>query len=131
MAKGMFVTAINCMDGRTQVPVIDWMKATFGADYVDMITEPGPDKILSDDSNSLVESIKNRLTISVNRHGSKIVGIVSHGDCAGNPVSKKEHLRMVRKAVDAVAGWGLNVTVLGLWLDTPDWKVEKVCERAG
>lgn len=131
MAEGTFVTAINCMDGRTQVPVIDWMKATFGADYVDMITEPGPDKILSDNSNSLVESIKNRLTISVNRHGSKVVGIVSHGDCAGNPVSKEEHLRMVRKAVDAVVGWGLNVTVLGLWLSAPDWQVEKVCERAG
>ncbi len=131
MAEGTFVTAINCMDGRTQVPVIDWMKATFGADYVDMITEPGPDKILSDDSNSLVESIKNRLTISVNRHGSKVVGIVSHGDCACNPVSKEEHLRMVRKAVDAVAGWSLNVTVLGLWLNASDWKVKKVCERAG
>ena len=131
MAEGTFVTAINCMDGRTQVPVIDWMKATFSADYVDMITEPGPDKILSDDSNSLVESIKNRLTISVNRHGSKVVGIVSLGDCAGNPVSKEEHLRMVRKAVDAVVGWSLNVTVLGLWLDAPDWKVEKVCERTG
>jgi hypothetical protein len=129
MAEGTFVTAINCMDGRTQVPVIDWMKATFGADYVDMITEPGPDKILSDDSNSLVESIKNRLTISVNRHGSKVVGIVSHGDCAGNPVSKEEHLRMVRKAVDTVAGWSLNVTVLGLWLDAPDWQVEKVYEK--
>lgn len=131
MAEGTFVTAINCIDGRTQVPVLDWMKATFSADYVDMITEPGPDRILSDDSNNLVESIKNRVMISVNRHVSKVVGIVSHGDCAGNPVSKEEHLRMVRKAVDTVVGWGLNVTVLGLWLDAPDWRVEKVYEKTG
>ncbi len=131
MVEGTFVTAINCMDGRTQIPVIDWMKATFNAEYVDMITEPGPDEILSGDSNNLVEPIKNRLTISVNSHGSKVVGIVSHGDCAGNPVSKEEHMRMICKAVDTVAGWGLNVTVVGLWLEAPDWQVEKVCERAG
>ena len=46
-----FCTAINCMDGRTQEPVIAFVKKRFGIDCVDMITEPGPDKILAQSKN--------------------------------------------------------------------------------
>jgi Putative carbonic anhydrase len=37
MGEGKFGTAINCMDGRVQEPVINWMKVRYGLDYVDMI----------------------------------------------------------------------------------------------
>ncbi|MFH1373423.1 MAG: carbonic anhydrase [bacterium] len=131
MATGTFVTAINCMDGRTQVPVNDWMKASFDADYVDTITEPGPDGILSDRNHSLVTSIKDRVLISVQKHHSEVVAIVAHGDCAGNPVSKDEHLIMLRRAVDTIAGWKLNVTVVGLWLEETDWQVQEVYRTIG
>ncbi len=46
--KGIFATAINCMDGRVQIPAIEWLKRRHQIDYVDMITEPGPNKILSE-----------------------------------------------------------------------------------
>ena len=42
-----FVTAINCIDGRAQIPVIDWLKAATDADFVDQITEPSADKALA------------------------------------------------------------------------------------
>jgi hypothetical protein len=45
-----FVTAINCMGGRVQLPEINWMMQNLSADYVDMITEPGPDKIFAEGS---------------------------------------------------------------------------------
>ena len=90
-----FVTCINCMDGRAQKPVIDYMQKRFGVEYVDMITEPGPNKILSDNNDAtLIESLKKRVAISVEKHGSEIIAIVGHFDCAGNPVderSQKEH----------------------------------------
>lgn len=35
-----FATAINCIDGRTQLPVIEWARKKYGVDYVDMITKP-------------------------------------------------------------------------------------------
>jgi hypothetical protein len=35
------------MDGRVQLPVIEWMKRNYALDYIDMITEPGSDKIMS------------------------------------------------------------------------------------
>lgn len=128
MTKETFATAINCMDGRTQEPIISWAKKTFEVDYVDAITEPGPDKILAGGSDTLTESIKNRVMISVNKHGSQNVIMVSHHDCAGNPVSKEEHLDQLKKSVDVISSWELGVKIIGVWIGE-DWKVNKLIER--
>ena len=129
MTKETFATAINCMDGRTQEPIISWAKKTFEVDYVDTVTEPGPDKILAEGPDSLVESIKNRVMISLNKHGSQHVIIVSHHDCAGNSVSKEEHLGQLKKSVDVISSWELGVEIIGVWIGE-DWKVNKLIERA-
>jgi len=55
MSDKKFAAAINCVDGRTQIPVMEWMKKNCRVDYVDMVTEPGPVKILK-------ESLKNMQT---------------------------------------------------------------------
>jgi len=47
MATGTFGTAINCMDGRVQTPIADWVKMHFSVTWVDMITEAGADGILA------------------------------------------------------------------------------------
>ena len=126
MAHGIFGTAINCMDGRTQLPVANWMKEQYGLDYIDTITEPGPDKILASAQGQLVESIKSRLLISVKAHGSKIIAIVAHNDCAGNPVDKEQHLLHVKKSIQTVCSWNLPVEkIIGLWVNE-DWKVEVI-----
>ena len=102
MAKGTFVTAINCMDGRVQEPVLRWMKQRFEVDYVDMITEPGPDKIMTSGPVDALESIKRRVSISVNAHASRVVAVAVHHDCAGYPVSKEEHLAALSKCIDII-----------------------------
>ena len=43
-----FCTAINCVDGRVQVPVINYLKKRFKVDYVNVVSEPGPSKILAE-----------------------------------------------------------------------------------
>jgi len=35
------------MDEKTQISVIEWMREKYNVDYVDMITEPGVDGILT------------------------------------------------------------------------------------
>jgi len=123
---GKFGTTINCMDGRTQLPMIAWMKSTYGLDYVDMITEPGPDKLLSEQIPEYVKSIRSRVEISVNAHGSKIIVVVSHHDCAGNPVSKEEHIRQVRDCLKLIKSWGLPVNdIIGVWINDR-WTVEPI-----
>ena len=83
MAEGTFGTAINCMDGRMQQPIIDWMKKEFGFDYIDMITEPGPDKILAEGTDEQKAIVKHKVDISVNKHGSNVIIITGHDGCAG------------------------------------------------
>jgi carbonic anhydrase len=125
MAHGKFGTAINCMDGRAQLPVTDWVKQQFNLDYVDMITEPGPDKIVSGQGPQ-VESIKARATISANAHGSKIIVVAGHDDCAGNPVSEKQHKSQIKDSIKVICTWNLPFDkVIGLWVNK-DWKIEVV-----
>ena len=121
-----FATAINCMDGRVQRPVTEWLQKTFGVDYVDMITEPSPNKILAGREPGATDSIRRRVDISVRVHGSQVVALVAHAECAGNPVPKSENLQHLREGIEAIRAWGLPVTAVGLWLDRPDWRVEQV-----
>ena len=54
-----FATAINCMDGRTQNHVIEWMRKHYSVSYVDVITEPGVDTTLAENRDTrTIESIK-------------------------------------------------------------------------
>jgi hypothetical protein len=120
-----FVTAINCMDGRVQLPVIRYLMKTFAADYVDTITEPGPDKILGENKDSSrVNSIKERIGISLHKHHSDTIAIVSHQDCAGNPVDKQKHCAHLVDAVALLRSCYPGVRVVGLWVDEA-WEVHK------
>ncbi len=57
--ENIFATAINCIDGRVQKPVMEFAISKFKVDYVVMITEPGSDKILSENKTfDVIESIK-------------------------------------------------------------------------
>ena len=79
-----FATAINCMDGRTQLPVIEYMSDRLGVDYVDMVTEAGPVRTAADSLHgALSGSIIQRVVISVEEHGSTtqqwaVLGALSH-----------------------------------------------------
>jgi len=118
----MFACAINCMDGRVQDAVKNYMQKSYGVDYVDMVTEPGPNKILADNSEkAVIENIKKRVEVSVHHHGSKVVAIVGHFGCAGNPTEKEEQIKHLQKAKLSVESFGFPVETILLWVDG-DWK---------
>lgn len=123
MAKGTFACAINCMDGRTQEPIAKWLKENLKVEYVDTVTEPGPDGLLANDISDLVSSIKARVLISVEKHGSDTVAVVAHHDCAGHPVPKDQHLKDLEKAVEVIRSWQLPIRILGFWVNE-DWVPE-------
>lgn len=128
MSNMKFATAINCMDGRVQIPVIEHLKKEYKVDYVDMITETGPNKILAEGKDSsIIESIKRKVEISVYKHASKLIAIVGHYDCAGNPANKESQIEHIVAAIKIVKSWNLNVQVIGLWVDE-HWTVHKVEE---
>lgn len=121
-----FVTTINCMDGRVQLPVIKYLMEETGAYYIDNITEPGPNKILSENiAVSTVESIRKRVSISVEKHLSELIAIIGHHDCGGNPAEREEQIEQINESCSLVQKWQPNVQVYGLWVDE-NWTVHRI-----
>ena len=122
-----FACAINCMDGRVQDAVKNYIKEKYSVDWVDMVTEPGPIKILAENANPvIIENIKKRVDISVNHHGSKVVAIIGHFDCAGNPVEKEIQIEQLKKSKEVIESFKFSAEVILLWVDG-DWQtVEQV-----
>jgi hypothetical protein len=115
------------MDGRTQLVVADTAKKVASADLVDVITQAGIVRILAENRNqALIENFKYELGISVEKHGTKIVSIVAHEDCAGNPVSKEQQMHNLRQAKKTVESWNMGVKVIMLWVEKPFNKAELV-----
>jgi carbonic anhydrase len=88
-----FCTVINCMDGRVQLPVNRYLQKRFNVKYVDSITEAGPNLILSEEKSiTSIQSILERLKISIENHNSAGIAIVGHHDCAGNPAPQNDQI---------------------------------------
>lgn len=114
-----FGTAVCCMDGRIQLPVIAYLRKRFSVAYIDMITEPGPVKILAEAKDIRgIEAIRQKVELSVVRHNSLSIAVVAHHDCAGNPEGAEVQQEQLRKAVEAVRAWGYQVNeVIAVWVD--------------
>ena len=126
MSHGSFASVINCRDGRTQLPVIDYVRNKYGVDYVDMITEPGPIRVLAENKDkTALESIRQRVEISTGKHGSEHIIIVGHHDCAGNPVEKETQLKQILKSIQTIRSWSFQVKISGLWIDEK-WTAHEV-----
>jgi carbonic anhydrase len=110
-----------------QQPVADWMKLNTNVDYVDLITEPGPDKVLSSETTYVVNEIIRKVTFSVKYHESPVVALCGHHDCAANHANREEHIEQILEGVRVLQSYNLNVRLLGLWLN--EWgSVERVCD---
>jgi hypothetical protein len=121
-----FFTAVNCMDGRVQLPVIFYLQKRFGADFIDMITEPGPVAVLAEDpASDTAKSIFDRIAVSIEKHSSLGIALVAHYDCAGNPVSEAVQRKQLRKSMDAVGKVYPDMNIIGLWADV-NWTVTEM-----
>lgn len=126
MNQRKFATVINCIDGRVQLPVLEYLKGKYGVDYVDNITEAAPVKVLAERINEVqLESIRARLKISIEKHGSEQLGIAAHHDCAGNPVDKEIQIKQLRKAIETIRSWKFKGAIVCLWVDE-NWRIHEI-----
>lgn len=125
-----FFTTVGCIDGRVQEVVAQYGKSYFNAQYPDTITEAGMDGAVSHAQNStFLESLENKLLISIERHNSRGVIVHGHEDCAGNPVSEEQHKEDIKKDVSLIQELtqATNIEVIGVYVRvTPEVNVERV-----
>ena len=113
---GRFATSLSCIDGRVQGPLSEWIRDMSGAEYVDTVTEPGMDKALSG-GGAAAEALRKKAIISVRAHGSRMIVVSGHADCAGNPVTDDEHARQIAECVRVAESWKTGAEVLGVFVD--------------
>jgi carbonic anhydrase len=116
MTNETFATAITCIDGRVQRPITDWIKLHLNVQHVDLVTEPGPDKVFSSGPDHLIDEVMRKVAFSVRNHFSHIVVLSGHDSCAANSVSREEHVEQLLDGVNVILSYKLRVRVLALWL---------------
>lgn len=139
-----FFTSVGCMDGRVQDSVAEFGRQKFNAQFGDTITEAGLVGLLSKitstasnaaDSQKLLESIKNKIQISLDKHHSKGIVVHGHQECAGNQVDDEKHKEDVQKSVEVIKSFVTSVPVLGVFIKSPStgsgfaklgWVVEEI-----
>lgn len=126
MMQSEFVTCLNCIDGRVQLPVIQWIKENYDVEYVDLITEAGMNGALADEKYD-IKDILRKLSISVSKHKSEYIFVTGHHDCLGNPVDNKTHKKHIIKALERIKRFKSSCKVIGLWV-SEDFSVERIDE---
>lgn len=114
-----YAIAINCIDGRIQEPVINYIKKDCGADYVDLITNDGIVNIVAGpvygpQFRKMVQLIQS----SRKNKKSNTIYITAHHDCSGNPVSddkQKEQLQLSKTALKLHLT--IDISIKALWVD--------------
>ena len=121
-----FCMAINCMDGRAQLPVIHYLRRRFDVEFVDMVSEPGPNRILAAGREAVrTTAIEQRVRLSIDRHQSVGIAVIRHHDCAGNPAPRNEQIAQVCDAIEFLRPHCGGKPLIGLWVDE-NWQVEEV-----
>jgi len=122
-----FGTVVNSIDGRVQIPVLNFLLERFGVSYLDVISELAPNRLLAErEDQAKVNSIMQRLNVSMLEHGSRQFAVVGHYDCPGNQAGRTEQLEQLRQSVEFLKESYPGIEVIGLWLPS-QWRVEEVC----
>ena len=133
-AEESFFTTVGCMDGRVQEVVAEFGRNKFGAQFADTITEAGLAGLLSKDAidERLLESLREKLLISLEKHHSKGIVVHGHQECAGNSVEDEKHKDDIRRSVQAIQSLiNSSVPVVGVFVkrspsDPSVWEVEEL-----
>ncbi len=95
-------------------------------DFVDLVTEAGADGALatlpeSENKRPFLANLKYKtFDVSVEGHGSRLIVVVGHEECAGHTVDNAQHKKDLKKAVSEIKKWAGPAKVIGLFLHKKD-----------
>ena len=107
-----FATAVCCIDGRAQEPVMAFARSRFGAGFVDMVNKPGAVATADD-------AIRSAVAISMKAHRSLGIVVSAHSDCAANPVPDETQKEQCRALARELAAEWREVEVVPVWVPIP------------
>lgn len=113
----MFGSAVNCIDGRAQLPVIEWVKFHGHVEYVDLITEPGAVGVICGGDLRSSNYIRERLMTSVRVHTPSIIAVAGHFECIANPVGVEDQKEQIRDSATSLKSWHKQTRVVGLFVN--------------
>lgn len=90
-----------------------------------MVTEAGPNRVLFEGGQEEIQMLKSKIEVSLNVHGSHVIAIAGHYDCAGNPVSEDVKRAQIKENVARLKDWYSDVEGIGLWVNE-NWEVERI-----
>ena len=114
---------LACIDGRVQLPLIEWITQEAGVRHVDMITEPGVDGRLAVGPEGALEDALKKVRLSIEKNNACHIFVSGHHDCKGNPVDRDKHHDHIREAVEHIRRHIPDVPVTGLWVNE-NWRAE-------
>lgn len=118
-----FAVLLNCIDGRTQQPLLDWVRRELDVTYVDVVTEPGVDAVLARGSDTIVQALLDKVCVSRLAHGAVALIVAGHHDCAANPGDAAQHASDLTAAVEALREALPELPVRGVYVDD-SWSVQ-------
>jgi hypothetical protein len=120
-------TVINCIDGRVQYPVMDFLKKNYNMAYFDALTEAGPLKILTERTDKCrLFSLKEQISTSLEENGSRFIAIVGHHDCKDNPEERDVQEKQIDQVLNYLRkAYGEKITYVGLYVNDR-WEVEEL-----
>jgi hypothetical protein len=116
--KANYGTAVNCIDGEIQQPTIEYLKKVWLVDWVDVITAPAPELLLSECSdNTGIRLINENIQASMAHQERRRVAVVAHCDCIFNTAPTQVKRGMLQGAVRHLRESLTDAEVVGVWID--------------
>ena len=113
-----FATAINCIDGRVQLPVAEFARRQFKVEFVDMVTTAGA---VANFHSDLIRQVG----ISLDAHQSRGLVVAAHEGCVGNPVSEERQRVQCLELAEKVAYAYPKIRIIPVWVSL-DGRVETI-----
>lgn len=112
-----FAVLLNCIDGRTQQPLLEWVRRELDVSHVDIVTEPGVDGVLARGDDTTVQARLDKVCVSRLAHGAVALVVAGHHDCAANPGEAPSHFQDLDRAVQVVAEALPELPVRAVYVD--------------
>ena len=111
-------TLVNCIDGTVQLPAIEYAKKIWNVEWVDVITDAAPERILSEAKGlEKADHIHDNIEASLCNQIKKRLAIVSHSDCDINTASDWKKIKMLRRAIEHLKSKHTDAEVMGIWIN--------------